>query len=220
MVTLTAVLAVIGFLAASSLARSAPGSSATVSLRKTALGQVLVNSKGRTIYMFMKDKNGKSACNGACARFWPPLLSQGKPTVGAGLKASLARHDQAQQRQPASDVQQAPALHLLLDKQAGQIEGRRESFVRRQVVRRLGEGKCGRQGSRYDQYVHVDNRRRRPTPTRSRRRLLRPTPQRRGSAPSRQRTPRRRGRPRREVGPDAPARRPDRSSWLAPDATR
>src|SRR6184192_72313 len=86
---LMAVLGVIGFLAATSVARSATRTGATLSLRKTGLGSVLVNAKGHTIYLFAKDKNGKSACTGSCAKFWPPVLSQGKPSVGAGLKASL-----------------------------------------------------------------------------------------------------------------------------------
>jgi predicted lipoprotein with Yx(FWY)xxD motif len=38
---------------------------------------------------FKKDKNGKSACSGACAQNWPPLLTKGAPKAGAGAKASL-----------------------------------------------------------------------------------------------------------------------------------
>ena len=87
--TILAVLGLIGFLAATSIAQSATSRSATVSLRKTNLGQILVNSKGHTIYLFAKDRNGKSSCSGDCARFWPPLMSRGKATVGPGLKASL-----------------------------------------------------------------------------------------------------------------------------------
>ena len=80
LLTLTAVLGVIGLLVAGSAARSATQANATVSLRGTTLGLILVNSKGHTLYLFAKDKNGRSACSGTCARFWPPLLSQGKPT--------------------------------------------------------------------------------------------------------------------------------------------
>lgn len=87
--TLTTLLGVIGFLAAGSVARSATETNATLSLRKTTIGQILVNSRGHTLYLFAKDRNGKSACGGSCARFWPPLLSQGKPTAGPGIRASL-----------------------------------------------------------------------------------------------------------------------------------
>src|SRR5947199_10440143 len=87
--TLTAALGVSGFLAAGSIARSATGTNATVSLRKTKLGLILVNQRGHTLYLFAKDRRGKSACSGSCARFWPPLLSRGKPTAGPGVNGSL-----------------------------------------------------------------------------------------------------------------------------------
>ena len=68
----------------------ASGSSTTVvSTAKTGLGRVLVNSSGRTLYLFGKDKNGKSSCSGMCASFWPPLITTGKPRAGTGAKASL-----------------------------------------------------------------------------------------------------------------------------------
>ena len=50
-----------------------------VSTAKTGLGRILVDSRGRTLYLFGKDRNGKSACAGQCAAFWPPLIASGKP---------------------------------------------------------------------------------------------------------------------------------------------
>jgi predicted lipoprotein with Yx(FWY)xxD motif len=38
------------------------GATATVGLRKTSLGTVLVDSRGRTLYLFEKDRNRTSAC--------------------------------------------------------------------------------------------------------------------------------------------------------------
>jgi predicted lipoprotein with Yx(FWY)xxD motif len=60
-----------------------------VSTATTGLGRILVNSSGRTLYLFAKDKNGKSACTASCAGAWPPLIATGKPRAGAGAKASL-----------------------------------------------------------------------------------------------------------------------------------
>jgi predicted lipoprotein with Yx(FWY)xxD motif len=74
--TLTAVLGVIGFLAAGSVARSATQTNTTISLRNTKLGPILMNSRGHTLYLFLKDRNGKSACSGSCARFWPPCSAK------------------------------------------------------------------------------------------------------------------------------------------------
>lgn len=60
-----------------------------VSTATTSLGRILVNSSGHTLYLFEKDKNGKSACAGKCATFWPPLIAAGKPGVAGGAKASM-----------------------------------------------------------------------------------------------------------------------------------
>jgi predicted lipoprotein with Yx(FWY)xxD motif len=53
------------------------------------LGTILVDSSGRTLYLFEKDSGTTSACSGACASAWPPLEANGKPTVDSGLDASL-----------------------------------------------------------------------------------------------------------------------------------
>ncbi|MEX2106340.1 MAG: hypothetical protein WD810_05525 [Solirubrobacterales bacterium] len=53
------------------------------------LGLVLVDSKGFTLYDFHKDKGTKSACYGACAQAWPPLLtSDGEPHPSNGASAA------------------------------------------------------------------------------------------------------------------------------------
>src|SRR4051812_32682555 len=54
-----------------------------------ALGKILVDSKGRTLYLFTKDSGTKSACLGMCATPWPPLLANGTPKAGTGAKAPL-----------------------------------------------------------------------------------------------------------------------------------
>jgi predicted lipoprotein with Yx(FWY)xxD motif len=65
------------------------GRPATVGVATGGLGQILVNSQGRTLYLFQKDSGTTSACTGPCATFWPPLRTNSKPTVGSGASASL-----------------------------------------------------------------------------------------------------------------------------------
>jgi predicted lipoprotein with Yx(FWY)xxD motif len=60
-----------------------------VSTARTSLGRILVGPRGNTLYLFEKDKNGKSACVGQCATFWPPLIATGKPIAAAGTRASM-----------------------------------------------------------------------------------------------------------------------------------
>jgi predicted lipoprotein with Yx(FWY)xxD motif len=69
--------------------KSPAKSSATVSVANTGLGSILVDSQGRTLYLFQQDTGTKSTCSGACATAWPPLRVSGKPTAGSGVKASL-----------------------------------------------------------------------------------------------------------------------------------
>jgi predicted lipoprotein with Yx(FWY)xxD motif len=71
-------------------AKTAPTPTKITAVRvaSTSLGSILVDSRGRTLYLFKADSATTSACAGACATAWPPLLANGKPTAGAGLSAS------------------------------------------------------------------------------------------------------------------------------------
>jgi len=51
--------------------------------------KALVGSNGRTLYLFEGDKNGMSACSGACAATWPPATVTGTPSAGSGVSQSL-----------------------------------------------------------------------------------------------------------------------------------
>jgi predicted lipoprotein with Yx(FWY)xxD motif len=76
---------------------------AAISTEKVGdLGKVLVDSKGRTVYVFHKDKRSLysakgSACYGACAEAWPPLLTGGEPEAEKGASptklSTLTRKD-------------------------------------------------------------------------------------------------------------------------------
>jgi predicted lipoprotein with Yx(FWY)xxD motif len=53
------------------------------------LGQILVGDQGMTLYILTKDAPDQSNCNAACLQKWPPLLTQGSPTLGAGLEPTM-----------------------------------------------------------------------------------------------------------------------------------
>jgi predicted lipoprotein with Yx(FWY)xxD motif len=85
---LAAVLAV-SALTGLAMAASKPTKPATVKTRTAGdLGKIIVDGRSRTLYLFEKDKNGKSSCAGACATNWPPLLTKGKPKASGSVKAS------------------------------------------------------------------------------------------------------------------------------------
>ncbi|SRR5947207_9032578 len=72
---------------AARLSRSPAG--ATIKVMRTAYGRVLVDGKGRALYLFTREHSSSSRCYGACASAWPPLLTAGKPVAGTGARASL-----------------------------------------------------------------------------------------------------------------------------------
>ena len=68
---------------------TSPSAAAKVSVASTGLGRILVDGHGHTLYLFARDKHGKSTCSSACAAFWPPLIAAGKPLAGPGVKSTL-----------------------------------------------------------------------------------------------------------------------------------
>jgi predicted lipoprotein with Yx(FWY)xxD motif len=76
--------------AVAAMGATAPTKPATIKARSTGkLGKILVNGTSQTLYLFEKDKNGKSACSGACATNWPPVLTKGAAKAGTGVKKAL-----------------------------------------------------------------------------------------------------------------------------------
>jgi predicted lipoprotein with Yx(FWY)xxD motif len=74
-------------------AKAAPSTAAsagpTVALAASKFGNILVDSRGRTLYDFVADKTTSSTCYGACASLWPPLTVSRALTPGPNVSASL-----------------------------------------------------------------------------------------------------------------------------------
>lgn len=62
---------------------SATRKSAPLTTATSAVGRILVDGKGRTVYRFAADSQGRSACNASCLVFWPAV------TAPATLPASV-----------------------------------------------------------------------------------------------------------------------------------
>jgi predicted lipoprotein with Yx(FWY)xxD motif len=67
----------------------APPAPPTIAVANSGLGNILVDSQGRTVYMFGADSGTTSACTGACAAAWPPVQATGTPTAGSGANTAL-----------------------------------------------------------------------------------------------------------------------------------
>ena len=96
---------------------------ARVKIAKTKLGRILVDNRGITLYDFVKDKGGKSACYGACAALWPPLITHGKPIAGPGVRASLLGTTKRQGGALEVTYHGHPLYYFVSDRHPGQTTG-------------------------------------------------------------------------------------------------
>jgi predicted lipoprotein with Yx(FWY)xxD motif len=100
-----------------------PTQTATVRVAHSGLGRILVDSTGRTLYLFKADSGNNSACSGACATAWPPLLVTGKPAAGTGLTASklgtITRSDGTRQ----VTYNGHPLYLFVMDHKSGDVTG-------------------------------------------------------------------------------------------------
>jgi predicted lipoprotein with Yx(FWY)xxD motif len=79
----------------------AAGPPTPVSSTTSALGPILVDGSGRTLYLFAADHPDKSACTSACAAIWPPYAPPSRPQAGTGVDGvklgAITRADGAKQ---------------------------------------------------------------------------------------------------------------------------
>jgi predicted lipoprotein with Yx(FWY)xxD motif len=97
---------------------------ATVSVARNAkLGRILVDSQGKTLYLFEKDHGTMSTCTGACAAAWPPLRATGKPSVGSGLSASKLGTTARSDGKPQVTYNGHPLYGYVADQKPGDTSG-------------------------------------------------------------------------------------------------
>jgi len=96
---------------------------AKVGVANPPLGRIIVDSKGRTLYLFEKDKNRRSACYGQCATYWPPLLTHGKPVARAGVKQLLLGMTRRANGSEQVTYAGHPLYRFVADSKPGQTKG-------------------------------------------------------------------------------------------------
>jgi len=133
---LLAVLVVAVVLLLATAAISATGNANTTSAEQTKtvvistrklpkLGTVLVNSKGRTLYMFVPDKRKRVTCVKSCAVIWPPVkLPKGaKPIATGKVKPSLLGSDADPAVRRVVTYSGCPLYTYITDTAPGQAKG-------------------------------------------------------------------------------------------------
>jgi len=121
-----AMIAAAAFASIASTYASAQGATAggtNVKVAKSRLGRILVDSRGITLYDFVADKHGRSSCYGACATYWPPLLTKGKPHAGTGVRASLLGTTKRKDGKLELVYNHHPLYYFVGDRKPGQTTG-------------------------------------------------------------------------------------------------
>jgi len=119
-------LAAAGVLAAAAVViASATGAngSAVVKVAPSNLGRVLVDAHGKTLYIWAHDKGSKSTCYGACARYWPALITHGKPKALAGANQKLVGTSRRSNGSLQVTYRGHPLYYFSGDTKAGQTSG-------------------------------------------------------------------------------------------------
>jgi predicted lipoprotein with Yx(FWY)xxD motif len=86
-------------------------------------GQLLVDDKGMTLYLFVADTGTASTCYTSCATIWPPVLTTGAPQAGTGATASLLGTTMRTDGKVEVTYAGHPLYYFVQDKAAGDTTG-------------------------------------------------------------------------------------------------
>jgi predicted lipoprotein with Yx(FWY)xxD motif len=105
-------------------AASPAAAGATIAVAtNTKLGQILVDGKGVTVYLFVADTGTSSTCYTSCAALWPPVFTTGAPQAGAGATASLLGTTTRTDGKVEVTYAGHPLYYFVGDKAAGDTTG-------------------------------------------------------------------------------------------------
>ena len=88
-----------------------------------AHGQILVDGKGMTVYLFVADTGTSSTCYGSCATVWPPVLTDGAPQAGSGADKALLGTTTRTDGKVEVTYAGHPLYYFIRDKVAGDTTG-------------------------------------------------------------------------------------------------
>jgi predicted lipoprotein with Yx(FWY)xxD motif len=100
---------------------------ASIRVADSKLGRIVVDGRGRTLYLYIKDSGTHSVCAGPCARVWPPATVDGTPTAGPGIAAAKLTTTQRADHRRQLVYNGHPLYTLSSDARPGQIGG--EGFL-------------------------------------------------------------------------------------------
>ena len=93
----------------------------TLTAKSSSYGRVLFDGRGLVLYAFTRDKNGRSACYGACAKAWPVYYAKATLRAGTGIKRSLIGATKRRDGRRQITYAGRPLYYYVGDTRAGQI---------------------------------------------------------------------------------------------------
>ena len=101
----------------------AQGATGGFKVANSRYGAILTDARGRTLYGFANDANGKSTCYQQCAQAWPPVVAQSPPQAAQGLNPALLTAAPRQDGTMQVMYGKWPLYYFSGDQQAGQTNG-------------------------------------------------------------------------------------------------
>jgi predicted lipoprotein with Yx(FWY)xxD motif len=99
------------------------GGGAKVATASGAVGAMLVDGQGRTLYLWEADTTDESTCSGACAQAWPPVTTKAAATAGGAVDAKLLGTSKRSDGTAQVTYAGHPLYTFAGDTAAGQLNG-------------------------------------------------------------------------------------------------
>ena len=93
----------------------------TLKLRSTRFGRILVDGKGRALYLFTREGSKRSRCYGQCAVAWPPFYARGRLRAGSGLDPRKLASSRRRDGRRIVTYNGHPLYYYVTDTQPGQV---------------------------------------------------------------------------------------------------
>lgn len=103
-------------------ANSPAPSVVSVKVADSALGPILVDGTGRTLYGFTKDKPGATNCDTACIAVWPALIAP-RVQAGSGVDTKLLTQTRLAQGADQATYGDWPLYYYVGDAVPGDVNG-------------------------------------------------------------------------------------------------
>jgi predicted lipoprotein with Yx(FWY)xxD motif len=93
----------------------------TIKVRQTRYGRILVDGRGRALYLFTREASSKARCYGACADAWPVFYARGKVRAGTGASQSLVGTTRRRDGRRQATYGGHPLYYYVTDRKPGQV---------------------------------------------------------------------------------------------------